>query len=110
MNYSIHISISIYIIFYLYLFFYFYIEHDVQLKCSSVPRLFIINKVILTYSYDVIFTGTLDDIVKKFKSMENAKVVFAAEQFCWPDSTLASQYPKTDAVNPYLNSGGFIGG
>ncbi|XP_049885467.1 procollagen-lysine,2-oxoglutarate 5-dioxygenase [Pectinophora gossypiella] len=65
--------------------------------------------ILFTDSYDVMFLGSLDDIIKKFKTFENTRVLFSAEQFCWPDPNLAAQYPKTEVANPYLNSGGFIG-
>lgn len=55
------------------------------------------------------FLASLNDIVKKFKSIPDTRVLFSAEQFCWPDTKLAGQYPKTKSPNPYLNSGGFIG-
>lgn len=55
------------------------------------------------------FLGSTEDIVNKFKSFPNTRVLFSAEQFCWPDAKLAGKYPKTEGVNPYLNSGGFIG-
>ncbi|XP_008556514.1 procollagen-lysine,2-oxoglutarate 5-dioxygenase [Microplitis demolitor] len=67
------------------------------------------NKIILfTDSYDVIFSSTLEQIVKKFKSLD-ARILFAAEKFSWPDKSLASKYPKVYHGEPYLNSGGFIG-
>ncbi|KOB72674.1 putative procollagen-lysine,2-oxoglutarate 5-dioxygenase [Operophtera brumata] len=65
--------------------------------------------VLFTDSYDLIFTAGIDEIVKKFKSFTDARVVFSAEQFCWPDAKLASKYPKIEGSNVYLNSGGFIG-
>lgn len=55
------------------------------------------------------FLANLQDIVQRFKSFEDTRVLFSAEQFCWPESKLAGQYPKTEVANPYLNSGGFIG-
>lgn len=61
------------------------------------------------FSYDVMFLGNLDEIVKKFKSFPDTRVLFSAEQFCWPDAKLATQYPNIEVVSPYLNSGGFIG-
>ncbi|XP_004929891.1 procollagen-lysine,2-oxoglutarate 5-dioxygenase isoform X1 [Bombyx mandarina] len=68
------------------------------------------EKIILfTDSYDVMFLGNLDEIVKKFKSFPDTRVLFSAEQFCWPDAKLATQYPNIEVVSPYLNSGGFIG-
>lgn len=65
--------------------------------------------ILFTDSYDVMYLAPINDIVKKFKSFKDTRVLFSAEQFCWPDSKLASQYPKTEVANPYLNSGGFIG-
>lgn len=55
------------------------------------------------------FLASLEDIVNRFKSFTDTRVLFSAEQFCWPDSKLAAQYPKTEVANPYLNSGGIIG-
>ncbi|KAK6634910.1 hypothetical protein RUM44_000157 [Polyplax serrata] len=67
------------------------------------------NKIIIfTDSYDVIFLGGVDDIVEQFKAMD-ARVVFGAEPFCWPDKSLASEYPSQSRGKRYLNSGGFIG-
>ncbi|CAG9781920.1 unnamed protein product [Diatraea saccharalis] len=65
--------------------------------------------ILFTDSYDVMFLAPIEDIVNKFKSFKDTRVLFSAEQFCWPDSKLAGQYPKTEVANPYLNSGGFIG-
>ncbi|KAL4717703.1 hypothetical protein ACJJTC_000852 [Scirpophaga incertulas] len=65
--------------------------------------------IIFTDSYDVMFLASLEEIVKKFKTFKDTRVLFSAEQFCWPDSKLAALYPKTEVANPYLNSGAFIG-
>ncbi|XP_068630751.1 procollagen-lysine,2-oxoglutarate 5-dioxygenase [Battus philenor] len=65
--------------------------------------------VLFTDSYDVMFLGSLGDILVKFKAMPKTRVLFSAEPFCWPDAKLASMYPNTEVTNPYLNSGGFIG-
>ncbi|XP_014366500.2 procollagen-lysine,2-oxoglutarate 5-dioxygenase isoform X1 [Papilio machaon] len=65
--------------------------------------------VLFTDSYDVMFLGTLGDILVKFKAMPETRVLFSAEPFCWPDPKLAVMYPNADVTNPYLNSGGFIG-
>ncbi|XP_032526726.1 procollagen-lysine,2-oxoglutarate 5-dioxygenase isoform X2 [Danaus plexippus] len=64
--------------------------------------------ILFTDSYDVMFLGSLDEIVQKFLAM-SVRVLFSAEPFCWPDSSLASQYPDSQQLNPFLNSGGFIG-
>uniref|UniRef100_A0A1A9W4M0 procollagen-lysine 5-dioxygenase n=1 Tax=Glossina brevipalpis TaxID=37001 RepID=A0A1A9W4M0_9MUSC len=65
--------------------------------------------IMFTDSYDVVFTSSLDAIIQKFK-ITGAKLLFSAEKFCWPDSSLASEYKVVEAnASPYLNSGGFIG-
>lgn len=52
----------------------------------------------------------MNKIVEKFKKM-NANIVFGAEHYCWPDSTLQHLYPELDAGTGarFLNSGMFIG-
>ncbi|KAJ2954356.1 hypothetical protein O0L34_g2618 [Tuta absoluta] len=65
--------------------------------------------ILFTDSYDVMFLGDMNSILSKFRSFENTKVLFSAEQFCWPEAQLAFQYPKSDVPNRFLNSGGFIG-
>jgi len=39
----------------------------------------------------------------------DARVLFSAEAYCWPDKSLATQYPPVSRGKRYLNSGGFIG-
>lgn len=65
-------------------------------------------KLFLLFSYDVIFTGSLQDIVRQFNTFE-ARVVFSAEEYCWPDKSLIPQYPPLSRGKRFLNSGGFIG-
>ena len=64
--------------------------------------------VMFTDSYDVIMVAGKDQILTKFKNL-GARVVFSAEDFCWPDQTLKEKYPKVDKGYRFLNSGGFIG-
>ncbi|XP_045509441.1 procollagen-lysine,2-oxoglutarate 5-dioxygenase isoform X2 [Colias croceus] len=64
--------------------------------------------VMFTDSYDVIFLGGAEQIVRKFEA-SGRRVLFSAEPFCWPEPALAKTYPDTTVPNPYLNSGGFIG-
>jgi len=59
----------------------------------------------LNYSYDVLLLGTGEQILKQFK-MSNAKILFGAESFCWPDETLANDYPEVIRGKRFLNSGG----
>lgn len=53
------------------------------------------------------FLSGLDEIIKKFKSFD-ARILFGAEQYIWPDKSLAEKYPPATRGKPYLNSGGFI--
>lgn len=47
--------------------------------------------------------------MEKFKE-SRAKVLFGAENFCWPDDELKSKYPLVEGSGQkYLNSGMFIG-
>ncbi|XP_074654801.1 procollagen-lysine,2-oxoglutarate 5-dioxygenase 1-like [Tubulanus polymorphus] len=65
--------------------------------------------VMFVDSYDLVFTQSGDEIKKLFTKMD-AKVVFGAEDFCWPDQSLISRYPAVRSnEKKYLNSGGFIG-
>ncbi|XP_033841716.1 procollagen-lysine,2-oxoglutarate 5-dioxygenase 2 isoform X2 [Periophthalmus magnuspinnatus] len=65
--------------------------------------------VILTVdSYDLIFAGGPEEILKKFQQA-NHKVIFAAEGLVWPDKRLADKYPSVRSGKRYLNSGGIIG-
>ncbi|GFO21945.1 procollagen-lysine,2-oxoglutarate 5-dioxygenase [Plakobranchus ocellatus] len=60
-------------------------------------------------SYDVILTAGKEAILERF-SKSGARVLFAAEDTCWPDRSLADKYPAVKASEKrYLNSGGFIG-
>lgn len=59
-------------------------------------------------SYDVIFLGGLSAIVERFLNT-GARILFSAERYCWPDQSLANQYPPVSRGKRYLNSGSFIG-
>lgn len=61
------------------------------------------------FSYDVLFTTSLDVIVHKFRKTE-ARILFGAEKFLWPVDTLEHLYPVVSKHLPkYLNSGLFMG-
>ena len=52
------------------------------------------DKIILfTDSYDVIVVDKADKILAKFREFD-ARIVFSAEGFCWPNTELADQYPE----------------
>jgi len=49
------------------------------------------------------------EILKKFQALD-ARVIFGAESFCWPDASLQDKYPQVSKNEKrYLNSGAFIG-
>eukprot|EP00111_Clytia_hemisphaerica_P018349 TCONS_00054259-protein len=66
--------------------------------------------MMFTDSYDVVFTEGPEEILKKYDSF-NATILFSSEDFCWPDKSLAKDYPAPDVENGYrfLCSGGIIG-
>lgn len=82
--------------------------------------------ILFSDAYDVIFAETVDVLLEKFESFKPARIVFGAEDFCWPDSNLQVtkkntiflkfhafiqyDYPFVESHEKrFLNSGGFIG-
>lgn len=74
----------------------------------SAGRIFHLTHTFSTFSYDVIFLGGLSAIIERFLDT-GARVLFSAEAYCWPDKSLANNYPPVSRGKRYLNSGGFIG-
>lgn len=67
--------------------------------------------VLFTDAHDVYVTGSHDEILARYWSM-NADIVFSAEKNCWPVKHLETQYTThTDKYikYKYLNSGALIG-
>ena len=65
--------------------------------------------------YDVFVVDELDEFLYRYKEM-NHKVIFAAEQYCWPENNekeqqalVSKHFPDLDTKYKYLNSGVFIG-
>lgn len=56
-------------------------------------------------SFDVVFAGGPEEVLKKFQKT-NHKIVFAADGLLWPDKRLADKYPVVHIGKRYLNSGG----
>lgn len=51
----------------------------------------------------------MEVIVHKFKKL-NARILFGAEKYIWPDDKLEHMYPTVEKHLPkYLNSGLFMG-
>ncbi|KRZ19517.1 Procollagen-lysine,2-oxoglutarate 5-dioxygenase 3 [Trichinella pseudospiralis] len=67
------------------------------------------NAIILFIDgYDVIINANAEIILERFYK-SGANVLFSAEGFCWPDNSLAVEYPAVKSGKRYLNSGAFIG-
>lgn len=67
--------------------------------------------VLFTDAHDVYLTGSHEDILAQYWSM-NTDIVFAAEKNCWPVKSLETQYSTHNdkyIQYKYLNSGAFIG-
>lgn len=64
--------------------------------------------IMFTDSYDVLFLSDVSNIIKKFLSFD-ARIVFSAELWIWPDSSLTNEFPEVKNGYRFLNSGGFIG-
>jgi len=63
--------------------------------------------VIFVDGYDVIINDTLPTILERYEDM-GADIIFAAEKNCWPDPTMASEFPLS-TIYRYLNSGVYMG-
>jgi hypothetical protein len=64
---------------------------------------------VFEHRYDVIFNAGPEQILAKFfDKYPNTRVLFSAEPYCWPDSSLATDYPIVK-VRRRLNSVGLWG-
>ncbi|KAJ1352963.1 hypothetical protein KIN20_009482 [Parelaphostrongylus tenuis] len=65
---------------------------------------------ILRDCYDVVFTAGLSTILERFHDhFSDNRILFGAEQYCWPDESLAPDYPVVEFGKRFLNSGLFLG-
>lgn len=64
--------------------------------------------VLFVDGYDVFSTENIEEIVRRYLEFK-CKVVFACEETCWPDQSIAEYFPKSETPYRYLNSGLFIG-
>ncbi|CAF2076350.1 unnamed protein product [Rotaria magnacalcarata] len=69
------------------------------------------KKIILyTDVYNVIFTQGPVFVLDKFEGLKPARIVFGAEDKCWPDENLQYDYPMVGSNEKrFLNSAGFMG-
>lgn len=73
--------------------------------------------VLVVENENLIINGNQTSILSRFSKLisdkPGAKIIFSADQYCWPDATLAEQYPVIDSSiqegRRYLNSRAFIG-
>ncbi|KAG1667589.1 Procollagen-lysine,2-oxoglutarate 5-dioxygenase 3 [Nymphon striatum] len=86
--------------------------HKVNLLRKGIAKYAKSEDLIIMFidSYDVVFSANQSTIIEAFLNAKS-KIVFSAEEYCWPDKSLAPQYPKgeTGSDQLYLNSGGFMG-
>ena len=64
--------------------------------------------ILLTDAYDIIYCGSLKEIMKRYLDMDKP-IIFGCETKCHPDKDKSSLYSKLDVEFPYLNSGMYIG-
>lgn len=64
--------------------------------------------ILFTDAYDVIYSGNLEEIEKKYRKFEKP-IVFGGETECNPLPILKARYPNEGEKFRYLNSGMFIG-
>ncbi|CAH8661573.1 unnamed protein product [Schistosoma margrebowiei] len=65
--------------------------------------------ILFVDSYDVVFMQNVDKLLEEYEKFKS-KVIFSAEEYCWPQPSLQSLYPEVNSGEKrYLNSGGFIG-
>ena len=63
--------------------------------------------ILFTDAYDVFYADDLNTIMERWLGF-NARAVFSAESECYPDASLADQYPTCNTPYRFLNSGTFI--
>ena len=64
-----------------------------------------ITEFIFVDAYDVVALSSPQEAIEKIKDI--TKMLISVEKNCWPDSSLASKYPKTDSEWKYINSGSY---
>jgi hypothetical protein len=64
-----------------------------------------ITEFIFVDAYDVVALSSPQEAIEKIK--DRTKMLISVEKNCWPNSSLASKYPKTDSEWKYINSGSY---
>lgn len=63
--------------------------------------------IVFTDAYDVFYADDMDTIIRRYLSF-NTRTLFAAERYCWPNESIAEDFPEAETPYRYLNSGVFI--
>jgi len=82
--------------------------HKINLVRSHIQTLPDADTVLFVDGYDVLFTDNIHSIKERFDGFE-CDILFAAEKSCWPEPTIAPQFPMTPTPYKYLNSGVYMG-
>lgn len=64
--------------------------------------------ILFTDAFDVFYADNINTIYERYVDL-SAEVIFSAEAICWPDDSLADDFPASATKYRYLNSGTFIG-
>ena len=81
--------------------------HKINLVREYLKSLPDSDTVLFIDAYDVMFVDTIQTIFERFEGFD-CDILFAAEKSCWPDPTMASEFPLSTLYR-YLNSGAYIG-
>ncbi|EPB70315.1 hypothetical protein ANCCEY_10594 [Ancylostoma ceylanicum] len=66
--------------------------------------------ILFVDAYDVVFTAGTLTILDRFQThFKDKRILFGAEPYCWPDESLAPDYPVVEFGKRFLNSGLFLG-
>ncbi len=82
--------------------------HKINLVRSHIQSLPDEDLVLFVDGYDVLFTDNIHTIIERFNGFD-CDILFAAEKSCWPEPTIAPQFPMTPTPYKYLNSGVYMG-
>ena len=82
--------------------------HKINLVRSHIQTLPDEDIVLFVDGYDVLFTDNIHSIKERFDGFD-CDILFAAEKSCWPQPTIAPQFPMTPTLYKYLNSGVYMG-
>ncbi|CAJ0606927.1 unnamed protein product [Cylicocyclus nassatus] len=66
--------------------------------------------ILFVDAYDVVFAAGPLTILERFEThFPGKRILFGAESYCWPDESLAVDYPLVGFGKRFLNSGLFLG-